>query len=328
MHRTVKHIHNEIKKAEKILLICHQNPDGDALGSISALAHFLELEGKKYETFCLTETSRHLASLPHLIIPNSSRSVWQNADHDLIIVLDSGDLKYAGVEEYIAKLKHEPIIVNIDHHPTNKKFGYYNLVVERASSTTEILYFFFKYNNIVITKNMAMALLIGLITDTENFSNSGTTENSLKIASDLIHRGANFNLVKTWFLKSKPVTALKLWGVVLSRLTMHEKHEVIYTYITQNDIKSHGGNEEESEGIANFLNNLSEGKASLILKEQVDGKFKGSLRTTRDDVDVSDIAMKLGGGGHKKASGFSINGPVEDALVQVWSAVEKINTLR
>ena len=324
MQRTVKHIHNEIKKADKILLICHQNPDGDALGSISALAHFLDLEGKQYETFCLTESSKHLCALPHIVIPSSNKSIWQNANHDLIIVLDSGNLEYAGVDKYIEKLNHEPIIINIDHHPTNNRFGSYNLVVEEASSTTEILYFFFKYNNIEITKNMAMALLTGLITDTENFSNSGTTENSLKVASDLIHRGANFNQVKTWFLKNKPVTALKLWGVVLSRLTLHEKHEIIYTYITQNDIKSHGGNEEESEGIANFLNNLSEGKASLILKEQVNGKIKGSLRTTREGVDVSAIAEELGGGGHKKAAGFSIDGPVEDALNQIWQTVESL----
>lgn len=327
MHRIAKHIHNEIKKANKILLICHQNPDGDALGSVSALAHFLDLEGKKYETFCLTESSRHLAALPHLVIPESNRRVWQNANHDLIIVVDSGDLKYAGVDEYIAKLQHEPIILNIDHHPTNKKFGKHNLVIDTASSTTEILYFFFRYNNIKITRDMAMALLTGLITDTENFSNSGTTENSLKVASALIHRGANFNQVKTWFLKNKPVTALKLWGVVLSRLTLQEKHEIIYTYITQNDIKSHGGDEAESEGIANFLNNLSEGKASLILKEQTDGKIKGSMRTTRDDVDVSVIAEKLGGGGHKKAAGFTLETNIDDAFEQIWESVEKVESL-
>ncbi|MBT4121020.1 MAG: bifunctional oligoribonuclease/PAP phosphatase NrnA [Candidatus Magasanikbacteria bacterium] len=324
MHRTAKHIHNEIKKADKILLICHQNPDGDALGSISALAHFLDIVGKQYETFCLTESSKHLSALPHIVIPNADRSIWQNANHDLIIVLDSGNLEYAGIDKYIEKLNHEPTIINIDHHPTNNKFGSYNLVIEEASSTTEILYFFFKYNNIEITKNMAMALLTGLITDTENFSNSGTTENSLKVASSLIHRGANFNQVKTWFLKNKPVTTLKLWGVVLSRLTLHEKSDVIYTYITQNDIKSHGGDETESEGIANFLNNLSEGQASLFLKEQVGGKFKGSLRTTRDGVDVSVIAEQLGGGGHKKAAGFSIDGPVEDALNQIWQTVESL----
>jgi len=322
MHRTAKQIYNEITMANKVLLICHQNPDGDALGSISALAYFLDLIKKPYNTFCLTEPAEHLANLPHLIIPNLNGSIWQNADHDLIIVLDSGDLKYAGVADYIAKLKHEPIIINIDHHSTNKKFGHYNLIISQASSTTEILYFFFKLNNIKITKNMAMALLTGLITDTENFSNPGTTEKSLKVASDLIHRGANFNLVKNWFLKNKSITALKLWGVVLSRLTINEKHQIIYTYVTQNDIKSHGDNEVESEGIANFLNNLSDGQAALILKEQADGKIKGSLRTTRDDFDVAQIATRLGGGGHKKAAGFSIDGPIEKAFEKIWAMFE------
>lgn len=325
MHRIAKQIYNEINQAKKILLVCHQNPDGDALGSVSALANFLKKENKIYETFCLTPPSKHLSALPHLLTPNTDEKIWGNSKHDLIIILDSGDLKYAGIEKHIENLSHEPIIVNIDHHPTNNKFGHYNLIIDQASSTTEILYFFFKYNNIKISKNMAMSLLTGLITDTENFSNPGTTENSLKVASDLIHHGANFNLVKTWFLKNKPITALKLWGIVLSRLTSHEKYEIIYTYITQNDIRSHGNDEAESEGIANFLNNLNEGKASLILKEQEDGKFKGSFRTTRDDVDVSKIASKLGGGGHKKASGFIIEGEIKEALKKIWQVVEKIN---
>ena len=324
MHRTTKHIYNEIKRADKILLICHQNPDGDALGSISALSYFLDLIEKKYDTFCLTETSAHLSSLPHLIIPNSNKSVWQNANHDLIIVLDSGSLKYAGVDEYIKKLQHEPTIANIDHHPTNDKFGHHNLLIPKASSTTEILYLFFKYNNIAITKNMAMALLTGLITDTENFSNPGTTENSLKIASDLIYLGANFNQVKTWFLKNKPVIALKLWGVVLSRLTTNEEHGIIHTYITQNDILSHGGNESESEGIANFLNNLNEGQASLILKEQKDGKFKGSFRTTRDDIDVSAIATELGGLDTKKLQGLLLKDQLKRLLKKFGMRLKKL----
>ena len=170
---------------------------------------------------------------------------------------------------------------------------------------------------------MALALLTGLITDTENFSNPGTTEHSLKVASELIRHGANFNSLKNWFLHDKPVEALKLWGVALSRLTKNESLDIVYTFITLEDLKTHNASEAESEGIANFLNSAGEGRASLVLKETWDGKIKGSFRTTRDDFDVSLIASALGGGGHKKASGFLIADGIDEALAKIWETIEK-----
>ncbi len=322
-HRIAKTIYNEIIKADKILLVCHQNPDGDALGSVSALGYFLNGINKIYNNFCLTKPSHKLNSLPHLMSLSADPQIWEQK-HDLIIVLDSGDLDYAGVAKYINKLNHDPIIVNIDHHASNNRFGQHNLVITTASATTEILYQFFKYNNIIINKNMAVALLTGLITDTENFSNPGTTINSLKIASELIHQGANFNLVKTWFIRDKSISALKLWGSALSRLTKHKTLDIIYTYITHQDIIEHGVSDIESEGIANYLNNLNEGRAALILKEMPNGKIKGSFRTTHNDVDVSQMAQALGGGGHKKASGFTLDGTIETAFEQIWSTLAKV----
>jgi len=322
-HRTAKTIYNEISKANNILLITHQNPDGDALGSISALGYWLDGINKPYANFCLTEASPKLNSLPHLMPVSTDHKIWEQK-HDLIIVLDSGDLNYAGVAEYMNKVTHDPVVINIDHHVSNNRFGQHNLVIDTASSTTEILYHFFKYNNITINKNIAASLLTGLITDTENFSNPGTTINSLKIASELIHRGANFNLVKTWFIRDKSISTLKLWGSALSRLTKHEDLDIIYTYITREDFEKHQVSDMESEGVANYLNNLNEGKAALILKEMSDGKIKGSFRTTHDDVDVSQMAQALGGGGHKKASGFTLGGTVESAFTQIWSTLAKV----
>lgn len=323
--RIAKQIYNEIKQANKILLVPHQNTDGDAHGSVSCFSHYFNNIGKPHSIYCATDSTPKLKSLPHLVKIMTDESVWDDTEHDLILVLDSGDLKYAGVDKYIKKLEHDPVIINIDHHPTNKYFGHINLVVEKASSTTEIIYGFLKYNNINIDKNMAASLLTGLITDTENFTNPGTTQNSLKVASDLIKKGANFNTIKTWFLRDKTFASLKLWGVVFSRLEKHPIHEIVYTHITQKDLQDNNADESESEGIANFMNNLGDGKASLILKEKEDGTIKGSFRTTRDDFDVSAIAGALGGGGHKKASGFSVEAnSMDEAFEKVWEAVESL----
>lgn len=325
--RIAKQIYKEIDGANKILLVPHQNPDGDAHGSVSCFSHYLNSIGKPHSVYCMTDSTEKLNSLPHLVDISTDESVWEDDNHDLIIVLDSGDLKYAGVHDFVKNLEHDPVIINIDHHPTNNHFGDINLVVEGASSTTEILHGLFKYNNIKIDKNMAASLLTGLITDTENFTNPGTTQNSLKVAGDLIKKGANFNTIKTWFLRDKTFASLKLWGVVFSRLEKHDIHEIVYTYITQKDLLENESHESEAEGIANFMNNLGDGKASLILKEKEDGNIKGSFRTTQDDFDVAAIAKSLGGGGHKKASGFTIEaGSMDEALDIVWSAVESTTT--
>lgn len=322
--RIAKQIHNEIQVANKILLVPHQNPDGDAHGSVSCFSHYLNSIKKPHSIFCLTQSTDKLNSLPHLVDISTDENIWQDDSHDLIIVMDSGDLKYAGVDKYIKNLEHDFIIINIDHHATNTHFGDINLVIDKASSTTEVIYGFLKYNNINIDKNMAASLLTGLITDTENFTNPGTTQNSLKVASDLIKKGANFNFIKTWFLRDKTFNSLKLWGVVFSRLEKHPVHDIVYTYITKRDLADNNADESEAEGIANFMNNLGDGKAGLILKEKEDGTIKGSFRTTRDDFDVSAIAKALGGGGHKKASGFSVEtGSMDEAFEKVWEAVEK-----
>ena len=323
MERISKQIYNEIMKAKNILIVPHQNPDGDALGSVSSLAHYFNRINKPYTVFCVTPMPINLTIYPHLIHPSSAEAIWQDKSFDVIIVMDSGDLKYAGIDKHVAKLEHEPIIINIDHHATNQKFGHYNLVMPSASSASEIIYYFIKKNNIEIDKKMASAIMLGLITDTENFTNPGTTVSSFTVASDLIKKGANFNLLKSLFLKNKTIPALKLWGTVLSRLEKNQVLDIVYTYITQEDLILNQASETEIEGITNFLNNLNEGRGALILKQLEPGKIKGSFRTTRDDFDVSAIAKILGGGGHRKAAGFTIPGTIEEALNKIWEEIKR-----
>lgn len=321
MERLTKQIHNEMLKAKKILLVTHQNPDGDAMGSVSSLSHYFTRIGKPHTVFCITPVPYSLSLYPHLVEVSNDETLWQDESYDLILVLDSGDLKYAGIDQLVANLKHEPVIINIDHHATNKKFGHHNLVMPTASSTTEIIYYFFKKNNIQLDKKISVNILLGLITDTENFTNPGTTISSFTIASDLIKKGANFNLLKTLFLKSRSIPALKLWGIVLSRLEKNQDLDIVYTYVSKKDLDACEAGEAEIEGITNFLNNLNEGRASLILKELVDGKVKGSFRTTREDFDVSAIAKAFGGGGHKKAAGFTVDGTIDEVLKKIWQVI-------
>ncbi|MFB6182106.1 MAG: bifunctional oligoribonuclease/PAP phosphatase NrnA [Candidatus Magasanikbacteria bacterium] len=324
LERVAKQIYNEIKKAEHILLVPHQNPDGDALGSATALMHFLKNINKDHTVFCATSAEDKLHFLPYVEELTTEEAVWEESYFDLVIVLDSGDLEYAGIDEYIEKIEHKPKIINIDHHDQNTNFGDLNLVIPSAASTTQILYNFFVQNNIQIDSYTATCLLTGILTDTDNFTNAATTVTSLEIAGNLVKKGGKIQMIKQIMFQDKSIEALKLWGQALSRLSKHDDHKIVYTYLTQDDLDEFEVSEEDTKGIANFMNALEEGDAALILKERSDGKIKGSFRTTKDSVDVSKIAQALGGGGHKKASGFKSEKNLEETLEQVWEAISKI----
>jgi len=314
MHTTAKQIHDHIQSAERIALVSHQNPDGDTLGSAVAFAQYLLNHGKQVKIFCLSSVPDKFNFLHNIGLVSNDPFVFR--DVDTITVLDCGDLRYAGVAELLKE--HNATIVNIDHHATNEKYGRYNLVMDNWASTTEVVYNFFKINNITITPTMATALLTGLITDTDNFTNSATSHTSLTAAGQLLRLGANWLIINRSLLQNKSIHLLKLWGIVLSRLNKQSDINMAYTYLTNKDMTEHGANDADVEGIANFLNKLNDDSSiSLFMKETENGTMKGSFRTTRDDIDVSALAKKLGGGGHKKAAGFTVDGNVEQIVRRI-----------
>lgn len=315
MENTAKQINYEILQARKILIIPHRNPDGDALGSISSLVEYLNSRGIEPEIFCVTEIQSKYYFLPHLHLIKNDPLIFTDPEIDLIIVVDTGDLTHAGVDQYLKN--HPAKVVNIDHHVTNPRYGHLNMVIPNASSTTEVIYNFFRYNNISIDHQIATSLLTGLISDTENFTNGATTSSSMSTAGELVRYGANYKLINNWLLKNKTLNILRLWGLALSRLKKHAEADLVYTYLSQEDFKKYEVEENESDGIANFLNKLDGAKISLIMKETAEKKIKGSFRTTFNDTDVAVLAKKLGGGGHKKASGFTYDGTKDDVLKKI-----------
>ena len=313
MHRNAQQIHNHIKGAANLALVSHPNPDGDTLGAAVAFAEYLQTLGKSVKIFCLSPVPEKFHFLNNIHLISQDENVFANAD--TVAVLDSGDLKYAGVAEILKD--HTATIINIDHHATNAHYGHINMVVPTASSTTEVVYNFFKINNIFINPNMACALLAGLVTDTDNFTNQATTYASLTAGGELLRLGANWTMINNRLVRNKSIGALKLWGVVLSRLNKKEEVDMAYTYLTTADIVEHDASDEDVEGIANFLNKLDGAKISLFLKEMSAGKVKGSFRTTHEDIDVSALAKKLGGGGHKKAAGFTADGTIDGVVNRI-----------
>jgi phosphoesterase RecJ-like protein len=308
--QTYQKIKEQIDRAKTILVIAHQNPDGDAIGSLLAICHYLKKQNKECVAFCLNPIPDHFFFLPEAESITSNKSVCTQKEFDLIIVLDSGDLDYAGMTECFRHLKGLPVVINIDHHFTNKCYGHINLVDSTASSTSEIIFHFFDYFRFQINKELATCLLTGILTDTGSFSNLGTTPSSLAVASKLLAYGARVRDITENLVRNKSLNQLKLWGRALSRVKRDEKTGIVSTIITKNDTDELNLGENGIEGIANFLNNLDHAKAIIVLREQNDNTIKASLRTNDPQVDVSELARQFGGGGHKKAAGFSVKGKI------------------
>jgi len=314
MHQNAPTIYRQIQNANNILVVSHYDPDGDALGSALAISLFLDKFQKNHTVFNKTVPAKYFDYLPRIeqIItprPGSGQAeIPLNLElFDLIIALDCGDIDRTGIVELLNAHDHYQL-VNIDHHISNNNYGHHNLVMPQSSSTSEIIYNFLQYHSQEIDKDIATCLLTGIITDTMNFTNSGTTNDSLKIASELLKKGARITQVTDAIIRNKKINALKLWGQIFDRLQLNERYGIGYTVIRQQDFSDFDIEEDSLDGMANFLNSLNNVKAILILQEKDNNVIKGSFRTTRDDVDVSKLAAMFGGGGHRKAAGFRING--------------------
>lgn len=298
-----------LDKAKKILLVVHKKPDGDTLGSACALAGYLIKLGIDFKIFSASPMPSDFEFLPFTDYITGDTNAWSE-ELDLIIILDSSNLKYAGVDEEISRLNPKPFLINVDHHASNSLFGDLNIVKTDAASTTEIIYSFFRDLHIPLDADIATCLLNGMMTDTMTFHNAATTASVIEASSRLLAHGAKFRDISRHIFFNKNLAVLKLWGKALANLSADNPWNIAVTFITQEDLKEAGLEENESTGLANFLNTL-DARAVMVLTEQSDGTLKGSLRTTRENVDVMSLAKFFGGGGHKKAAGFTINGKIE-----------------
>lgn len=309
-----KDILAEVNNASHVMMAMHRKPDGDTAGACLAMAHYLDVINKPHTCFCIDELSPTLSFLPgkHKITTDEKHWEPESAKFDLIIVFDSGDLGYNGIAPYVDRLTHDYKIINIDHHATNTHYGDINLVMEKASSTCEIVHDLLDSTG-TLNKEMSTCLMTGLVTDTGGFTNLGTTASSIGIGGKLLKKGVNLPDITRSTMKNHSLDSLKLWGRALERLTRN-RQGIVTTVITQQDLKECNAEETAVEGVANFLNSLdaqTDARAVLVLTEQPGGLIKGSLRTKHPLMNVASLATLLGGGGHKKAAGFTVKGKLK-----------------
>ncbi len=302
-----RHAHDALGRAKRALLVSHPKPDGDTLGAASAVLNFCRAAGIPATGFCMDPVPAQYLYMPGTELFTNDPSVFDGAIHDVVAVFDAGDLRFAGIAERLAAMQPRPFIINFDHHATNERYGDINIVDVAASSTAEVTYRFLETIGADIDRATATCLLTGILTDTGSFSNAATTSTSLEAGSDLMRRGAKIQEVASRLMRNKPIAALRLWGEALSRVKYDKKTDTASTAIFAKDMD--GVDDEHVEGVSNFMNQFLDVGTVLVLKELPGGKVRGSLRSA-SEIDVAARAKALGGGGHKKAAGFTIPGKI------------------
>jgi len=298
-----------------ILITGHINPDGDALGASLCLKILLDKENidADIDFDIQNNLPSNLDHLPYELISNNIKSSYET-----VFVFDCGNPSRLGKYEDLI-LDASNIIV-IDHH-INPTFGTLQIVDSEAASTTQVLYRQLLDEGYIIDKSMANCLLTGLITDTGRFQYPNTTSEVFNIASELLNLGADLALISENIYGSIEFNALKLQSEIINRIVFEKELEFTYSTVYQEDYKKHDIDAEETDFLIDVVRLVKHANIALLLKEQPDGSYKGSLRS-RNNFNVQEIASLFDGGGHKAASGFSSPLSEEEIIDKIKNAIK------
>jgi phosphoesterase RecJ-like protein len=301
-----------LRANDRFVVATHENPDGDALGSTLATTLALRQLGKDAEMFLYGETP-----LPReytfMELSGVRRHLPADTADRVLVAVDCAKADRLGDEPRI--LNEPALVVDIDHHHDNTRFGDVNLIVPDASSTGEVLRDVFRELDVELTPEIAEPLYIALVTDTGRFQYTNTTPKALRLAAELVEAGADLHRVFQGVYESVEFAKLKLLARALERAMVYQGGRVVVSYLLRTDFAEVGAEEPYAEGIIDYLRAVEGAELAVLIREPPrDGgpTRRVSLRSSTDDLDVSAIARKSGGGGHRQAAGFSSEASVEE----------------
>ena len=300
--------------ADEIVLTCHVGPDGDAMGSMLAVAVAAVAAGKKvFPSFGPPFSySPSLRFLPvELLVPPAEVP----AEPKVMVSFDAGNIERLGGMAAVAN-KAECLIV-VDHHALgSEKFGHLGIIDPRAAATAELAYLLIGAAGWNVDDRIATSLLTGLVTDTGRFQYSNTTPDTLRLAADLVAAGASPEVIGQHVYEEAPFGYLSAAGTVMQRAQLIPEAGLVWSVMFSADLASAGIGLGDSDPLIDLIRLPVEAGAALLLKEHGPGEFKGSLRS-RGVADVGAVAQALGGGGHRNAAGFTFRGTPEEAVEAV-----------
>ncbi len=310
-----------LRTAKRVRCICHRGPDGDAIGSVLGIGLLVEsvfpdaevtfhCVDTMPETFTFLPSAARLQGAPVLPAPSTD---------ELFIFVDCAEPKLTELHETHPQLfdgTYRSIV--FDHHPRNPCWGTANFVYPDASSACQVITEFAGRLNWQLDTDIATCLLTGIYTDTGGLLHSNTSPAVYRCVATLLRGGARKSEVVGAVFRTAKLSTLRLWGRVLEKITLTEEGGAI-SAVTEGDFRATGADYSELTGAIDYVNAVPGMRFSLVLSEK-GGKVKGSLRTLRDDVDVSQMAGKFSGGGHRKAAGFALAGKLKPEIR--WKVVE------
>ncbi|HSK50604.1 MAG TPA: bifunctional oligoribonuclease/PAP phosphatase NrnA [Solirubrobacterales bacterium] len=304
----------ELRARQRFLLTAHEGPDGDALGSLLGMHHLLTQLGKDSVMFLAAK--EFPLPIEYRFLP--LEEVFHEPPADMadrtVVFLDCGNIDRMPVDFLTAGGND---VINVDHHHDNTRFGDFNLVDVEASSTAEIVYELARSLGAEITPEMAAAIYVGIVTDTGKFMYENVSARTHRIAAELIEAGVDVDDTYRRLYEHVPIEKLRLVSRALEGIQSHCDGRLVVAYITAADYAATGAGEEMTEGIIDNLRSIDGTKVAAVVRDLGDrgrAARKVSLRSSEGDVDVSAIARLNGGGGHKRAAGFSTDLGIDELI--------------
>ena len=296
----------ELRQAERLLLTTHENPDGDALGSLLGMHWVLEQLGKDSVMYMSPDEFPLSYEYRHMTFDGLLGAPPDDIDERVVVFLDCGNIDRMPVDFLQRDGVH---ILNVDHHHDNTRFGTVNLVVPEASCTAEIVFDLARELGAEITPRIADALYVGLVTDTGRFMYENTTPAAHRMAAELLEAGVEPHGVYRRLFEDLPFRRLQLLSRALDGVARYDEGAITIAMLTRRDFEETGALEGDSEGVVDHMRAVEGTKVAVLVRELLGderrGQRKVSLRATDGQVDVSSIARSLGGGGHRQAAGFT-----------------------
>jgi phosphoesterase RecJ-like protein len=310
-----------IRAGERFILVTHENADGDALGSLVAMQGLLTALGKDSVMFMAPEEFPLPYEYRFFRLDGIVSTPPDDGASRRIVFLDCGNIDRNPAHE----LFDGPDLLNIDHHHDNTRFGTVDYVVPTASCTAELVWDLMHGLGVSPTASMAEALYVGLITDTGRFMYDSTGPRAHLMAAELLEAGVDVQGIYRRLYEDMPLAKLELLSRALSRVSRHDDGALTFAHLTAADFAESGAEESYSEGIIDILRAVQGTKVAALSRELTGddrrAERKVSLRATDDDVDVSAIARAQGGGGHRRAAGFSTDLDIDDLVAFLRRAV-------
>lgn len=302
---------DEFRKAKEIIdcskviyIVAHVNPDGDAIGSTFALYYALKCINKDVKVIC-PSYSNIFSFLPGI---NEAVQKVSEDRYDLLICLDASDNTRLAISEEDYN-KAEKIIM-LDHHQKSHPYGDVIYINDKLSSACEIVYNFIKYLNIEFDNNIATLLYTGIMTDTGSFNYSNTTSDTHRAVAELMDVGIDFTNICKRLNDTIKEAKLKLIEKTINNMEVYYDGKLRYSYVDYDTMKNLGINDEEAEGMVNYLRMVERTEVAVYVRGKSDGTLKVSMRSN-EYVDVSKIAINFGGGGHPRAAGYTMQEGIE-----------------